>query len=142
MNMEDNINKMQKYYRGENPRELSSLVLAYIGDAVYEMLVRVHVLSFGNAPVNKLHRKSSTIVKAQAQKETYLKIEELLTEEEQAVFKRGRNAKSNTVPKNADLMDYKFATGFEAVFGYLYLKGEVDRLNYLFNEGVINEKGN
>ena len=142
MNAEDNIKKMQKYSGEENPRELSPLVLAYIGDVVYEMLVRVYVLSFGNAPVNKMHRKSSMIVKAQSQKETYFKIEKLLTEEEQAIFKRGRNAKSNTVPKNADLIDYKIATGLEAVFGYLYLKGEVDRLNYLFNEGVINEKEN
>lgn len=136
------LENLKAHAGGENPRELSPLVLAYIGDAVYEVLVRIHVLSFGNAPVNKLHRKSSEIVKAKGQKLAYLKIENLLTEEEQSVFRRGRNAKSHTMPKNADLMDYKIATGLEALFGYLYLKGETQRLFQLFNVGVVEEKEN
>lgn len=138
--MIENIEELKKHYSGGNPRELSPLVLAYIGDAVYEILVRLYVLSFGNAPVNKLHKKSSEIVKAKGQKNAYVKIEDMLTEEEAGVFKRGRNAKSHTTPKNADLMDYKIATGLEALFGYLYLKGDTQRLFQLFSKGVLEEK--
>ncbi len=141
----ENIEKLQKTYKtnsGENPKGLSPLVLAYVGDAVFEIFVRTYVLSFGNAPVNKLHKKSREIVKAKGQKDIYFKIEKMLTEEEQSVFKRGRNSKSNTMPKNADLMDYKYATGLEALFGYLYLKGDISRLEELFNAGVLNEKEN
>lgn len=126
----------------ENLMEISPLVLAYIGDAVFEIFVRMHVLSFGNTQVNKLHKKSREIVKAKGQSDIYFKIEKLLTEEEVGVFKRGRNAKSHTVPKNAELIDYKHATGLEALFGYLYLKGDVLRLIQLFEAGVSKEKEN
>ena len=85
-----------------DPREYSSLALAHIGDAVFEVLVRLVVLTDGNAPVNKLHKKARNIVNAKAQAEMYYRIKDTLTEEEEAVFRRGRNAKSFTVPKNAD----------------------------------------
>ena len=94
-----------------NPREYNSLALAHIGDAVFEVLVRLTVLTDGNAPVNKLHKKARAIVNAKAQAEMYYRIQDILTEEEADVFRRGRNAKSFTVPKNADLMDYRHATG-------------------------------
>ena len=133
---------IQKSYSGENPKELSPLVLAYIGDAVFELFVRTLVLSKGNAPVNKMHKCSREIVKAKGQSNMYFKIEDMLTEEEQGVFRRGRNAKSHTMPKNADLMDYKHATGLEALFGYLYLQGKIERLTALFNKGVLKDEEN
>ncbi len=119
-----------------NPRALSPLTLAYIGDAVYELLVRTVVLSDGNAPVNRLHKKARDIVNAKAQAEFYHRIADRLTEEEAAVFRRGRNAKSYTMPKNANVMDYRHATGVEAVFGYLYLAGEMERAIALFRAGM------
>lgn len=119
-----------------NPKELSSLVLAYVGDAVFELFVRLTVLSDGNAPVNHLHKKAKNIVNAKAQAEMYFTVASILTEEEEGVFRRGRNAKSNTVPKNMDLMDYRHATGLEALFGYLYLKGDKARALELFSLGM------
>lgn len=101
-----------------NPRQYSPLALAYIGDSVFDLVIKHKVVAKGNAPVNKLHRTTSRYVKASAQASTFRKIEGFLTEDEMAVFKRGRNAKSGTVPKNAELMDYKIATGFEALIGF------------------------
>lgn len=119
-----------------DPRTFSPLVLAYIGDAVFEVLVRLTVMTDGNAPVNRLHKKARDIVNAKAQAELYFRIRDTLTEEEAAVFRRGRNAKSFTVPKHADLMDYRHATGLEALFGYLYLKGDSARAAELFRMGI------
>ena len=121
---------------GIKPQEVSSLALAYIGDAVYELFVRTMVLSKGNAPVNKLHKQSKEYVNAKGQAEIYKKIAQYFTEEEKAVFRRGRNAKSYTTPKNMDIGYYRHATGLEAVFGYLYLKGDVKRALELFEKGV------
>ncbi|MGL4790561.1 MAG: Mini-ribonuclease 3, partial [Anaerotignaceae bacterium] len=98
------------------------------------------VTSYGNAPVNKLHKRSREMVKAKGQSNFYFRIENMLTEEEQSVFRRGRNAKSHTMAKNAEMIDYKHATGLEALFGYLYLKGDMDRLNVLFDAGIEKEK--
>lgn len=128
--------KILNEYTGQNPKELSPLVLAYIGDAVFELFSRLFVLSYGNMPVNMLNKKARDIVNAGAQAKMYFKIEEFLTEEEKSVFRRGRNAKSFTSPKNADLIDYRHATGLEAVFGYLYLSGRTERAVELFNLGI------
>ena len=95
--------------------QYSPLVLAYLGDAAYEILIRTIVVSEGNMQVNKLHKKSSALVKAAAQAEFLMAIEEDLTEEEHAVYKRGRNAKSFSMAKNATMKDYRMATGFEAL---------------------------
>lgn len=122
-----------------DPRGYSPLALAHIGDAIFEVLVRLTVLTDGNMPVNKLHKKARDIVNAKAQAEMYHRIKAELTEEEEAVFRRGRNAKSFTVPKNADLMDYRHATGLEALFGYLYLKGEKERVLHLFRLGMAEK---
>ncbi|MDR2903902.1 MAG: ribonuclease III [Clostridiales bacterium] len=111
----------------------SPLVLAYIGDAVFELLVRSRVVAGGNRPVNELHRQSASLVKAPTQAAMYHKIEDKLTEEEAAVLKRGRNAKSFTHAKNASITDYRHATGLEALFGYLYLKGNIHRIFELFD---------
>lgn len=115
----------------ENPKQLNPLVLAYIGDAVYELLSRSTVLSITKNP-KRLHRENSKIVSARGQKESVLKILPFLTEEEENILKRGRNAKSGTVPKNANLSDYKEATGLESLFGYLYLMKREQRLIELF----------
>lgn len=137
-----NLNELDLILGGQgviDPREYSPLALAHIGDAVFEVLVRLTVLTDGNAPVNKLHKKARDIVNAKAQAEMYHRIRAELTEEEEAVFRRGRNAKSFTVPKNADLMDYRHATGLEALFGYLYLKGDKARAVALFKQGMAEK---
>lgn len=123
---------LEREYNGVSPKELSPLVLAYIGDAVYELLVRTRVVALGNAPVNKMNALARRMVNAKAQSDAYFNISENLTDEESAVFKRGRNATSYTHPKNMDLSDYRHATGLEAVFGYLYLSGKHDRITELF----------
>lgn len=119
-------------------RSFSPLTLAYIGDAVYEIVIRTIIVEKGNAPVNKLHHKASSLVKAVAQKAAMEKILPLLTEEEEAVYKRGRNAKSYTSAKNASIIDYRIATGFEALMGFLYLMGRNDRLLELVKIAVNN----
>lgn len=122
-----------------NPNTCSALVLAYIGDAVYELYTRRRVLSeHSDMPAHKLHRESVLHVKAEAQSNAMSAIEELLTDREYAVYKRGRNAKSATVPKNANLIDYRRATGFEALLGYLELCGEKDRLAELMENAFNN----
>lgn len=116
--------------------QYSPLVLAYAGDAVYELYIRTLLLSQGNAPVHKLHKRSITYVKAKAQSDIIHRLMDSLTEEEQDVVRRGRNAKSGTIPKNADVTEYKYATGFEALIGYLYLRGEYSRLLELLKMSV------
>ena len=115
--------------------------LAYIGDAVYELMIRSIIVEHGNAPVNKLHKRSSRLVKAQTQAEAAVKLLEVFTEEEMAVYKRGRNTRSHTMAKNADMTDYRMATGFEAVMGYLHLKHDYDRIIELIRIGVGEKLG-
>lgn len=121
--------------KGLDARSYSPLGLAYIGDAVYELIVRTIVLSDGNMSVNKYHKKSSSMVKASAQTQVFEKIEGVLSQEEMAVYKRGRNSKSGSVAKHASMMDYRKATGVEALIGYLYLNGQMDRAIELIGAG-------
>lgn len=114
----------------------SPLVLAYIGDAVYELMVRSKVVNGGNIPVNKLHRHSARLVCAQTQARLIKLLEADLSEEELAVFKRGRNAKSVSTAKNASVADYRFATGFEALVGWLFLSEQFARLIDLISLGL------
>ena len=123
---------------GKDIRSFSPLTLAYIGDAVYEIVIRTIIVEKGNAPVNKLHHKASSLVKAVAQKEAMEKILPLLTKEEEAIYKRGRNAKSYTSAKNASVIDYRIATGFEALMGFLYLMGRNERMLELVKIAVNN----
>lgn len=116
--------------------QYSPLVLAYLGDAVYEMMIRAIIVHDGNMQVNKMHKMAKNLVKASAQAEMYYSIEPLLSEEEMSIFKRGRNAKSATKAKNATITDYRIATGFEALIGYLYLKKDLRRITDLVSEGV------
>ncbi len=118
------------------PELLSPLSLAYMGDAVYELYVRTHIMKNENMPVNKLHKAATGYVKAKAQSDIVHHIEGLLTESELAVYKRGRNAHSHTSAKNADIVDYRHATGFEALVGYLYLTKNHERLGFLLEKSV------
>lgn len=115
----------------EKPSMYSPLTLAYIGDSVYEVYVRAHLLENGNLPTNRLHKASINYVSAEAQSAFMEIVEPMLTEEEEAVYKRGRNAKSYTVPKHAQLIDYKRATGFEALIGFLYLSENKERIDQI-----------
>lgn len=114
----------------------SPLALAYIGDGVYEMFVRTYVMNKGNAPVNKMHKASRELVRASAQAKIYYLIEESLTDQEMAILKRGRNAKSISVPKNGDVTEYRHATGLEALIGYLYIDGQIERIKELIDLGL------
>ncbi len=114
----------------------SPLTLAYIGDSIYDLIIRTMLVEKGNSQVNKLHQKASSLVKAAAQKDILHAIQDNLTEEELGVFKRGRNAKSATTAKNASVTDYRIATGFEAMIGYLYMTEQMERILYLVKEGL------
>lgn len=116
-------------------RLLPPLALAYIGDAVYEVAVRQHVIARPNLRPHHLHRESTKFVSAKAQARLLALIEPQLTEQEQDVVRQGRNAKSGTVPKNADVLDYRHATAFESLVGYLYYTGAHDRLRGLILQG-------
>lgn len=104
-------------------RAYSPLTLAYIGDAIYDLIIRTIVVERANRPANKLHKTVVRYVNAGTQAQMIMALEEELTEEEKAVYHRGRNAKSYTSAKNASIADYRKATGLEALFGYLYLQG-------------------
>lgn len=119
--------------RDVNPSQIGSIALAFLGDAVFSLMVRDALLHSEIMSPNKLHKKAISMVRASAQSEGMEKILPILTEEEEAVFKRGRNVNSTKIPKNAEALDYRRATGLEALFGYLYLKDDKERLNYLFS---------
>lgn len=117
--------------------QYSPLTLAYIGDGIYDLIIRTILVEEGNARVNTLHKRASQIVKAEAQARLVHVIEEELSEEELAVYKRGRNAKSATSAKNASITDYRTATGFEALIGYLYMDDKIDRALELVKSGLL-----
>ena len=117
-------------------RTYSPLTLAYIGDGDYELVIRTVLVKKGNCPVNQLHRKASSLVKAASQSAMMEFIEPMLTEEEHSVYRRGRNAHSPTMAKHATMADYRRATGFEALMGYLYLKEDFGRIVELVRAGI------
>jgi ribonuclease-3 family protein len=123
-----------------NPNELAPLILAHIGDAIYEVVIRTITLSKGNRAIEKVHKDATKYVNAKAQADIIEKIQPILTEEELNIYKRGRNAKSNTKAKNASITDYRKATGFEALMGYLYLMDKTERMLDLIKEGINNGK--
>lgn len=108
-------------------RTISPLKLAYLGDAVFEIIIRTLVLDTTGGPVKKLHRKTSSLVNAAAQSAMIMAMLPELTEQEEAVFRRGRNAKTSTMSRHADIQDYRNATGLEAMYGYLYLTDQMER---------------
>lgn len=117
-------------------RTYSPLTLAYIGDAIYDLIIRTLIVKQGNSRPEKMHKRASALVKASAQAEMIERLLPMLTEEEHAIYKRGRNAKSYTMAKNATMLDYRKATGFEALMGYLYLKEDMSRLIDLVKAGL------
>ena len=129
--MEKGINQYileQFHIEEQDIKGYSPLTLAYIGDGIFDLIIRSLVVGKGNTSAHQLHRQTSKVVKAASQSAMIEKILPHLTKEEEAVYKRGRNAKSGTMAKNATMVDYRRATGFEALMGYLYLKNDFARL--------------
>ncbi|MDR7002482.1 Mini-ribonuclease 3 [Neobacillus niacini] len=135
---------MLDYENHVDAKQLNSLALAYMGDAVFEVYVRRHLLQSGKVRPNQLHRTGTKYVSAKAQCQILFQLmdEQILTEEETSVIMRGRNAKSGTVPKNTDVQTYRYSTAFEALMGYLYLTGEMNRLEELIQKAFsyVDEK--
>ena len=128
--------KMREFSQDE-ARQLNPLQLALIGDGIFEVFIRNYILARNTAlSANKIHVKAIGYVKAKSQSCIMHEIQQFLNEEEEAVYKRGRNAKSPTVPKNAEVRDYRMATGFEALVGYLYLTGNKERLEFILNKST------
>lgn len=142
--MEESLNYLEEQFElpAQDIRSYSPLTLAYIGDAIYDLYIRTILVKQGNAQANKLHKKASALVKAGTQAELVTILEPHFTPEEVAVYKRGRNAKSYTTAKNATMGEYRRATGFEAVFGYLYLTKQYNRMIDLMKIGLeeLNER--
>ena len=124
----------------DNIKSYSPLALAYIGDSVHTLYIRARIMAAGDKKVNELHKLCSRFVKAKAQSDAIYALLPYLTEEEEAVYKRGRNAKSYTTAKNADITTYRHATGFEALIGYLYLSKNDERLKFILDRSyeIIN----
>lgn len=114
----------------------SPLALAFIGDSIYDLIIRTYIISKGSKAVGKMHKESSLYVNAKTQAKIYHAIKDTLTEEELSVMKRGRNAKTGSKPKNTDLITYKHATGFETLIGYLYITKQLERLVALIAAGL------
>lgn len=124
----------------ENPKLLSPLMLAYVGDGVYELLVRQYLCARGNMPMGKLHSLGVSMVRASAQSDALEIILPVLSEEEETIFKRGRNASSAGVPRHSDPAQYRRSTGIEALFGFLYLSNRIDRVQELFDMITSQDK--
>lgn len=139
--MDESLKYLKELFQigDEDIRTYSPLTLAYLGDAVYEIVIRTLLVKKENCQVNKLHQRASSLVKASAQSAMIQKLEPVLTEEEHLVYKRGRNAHSVTMAKNATMSDYRRATGFEALIGYLYLKEDMTRMLDLIHAGLEEE---
>ena len=134
--MEENLVKYNNITREELAR-ISPLTLAYLGDTVYESFIREYLIRKNIfLKINDLHKQAIKYVNASAQSKAIKGLEDILTEEETNVFKRGRNHKKNTSAKNASIVDYRHSTGFEAVIGYLYLNDEDERLDFLIKKSI------
>lgn len=124
---------MDNDFKNIKPSDYSPLTLAFIGDGVYDLLVRSYVVNLANRPVGELNKIKVSFVNCKAQAEFMKKLMPQLTEEELSVYKRGRNAATSNTPKNSSVADYHSATGFEALFGYLYITKQNERIEQLFN---------
>jgi len=134
-----NVFKLGEIMDKNKAKNLNPIVLAFVGDAVYSLFVRERLTFMSDSKTGELNARATAEVNAVAQAEFLKNILPFLDEEELAIFKRARNAKKTTKAKHATVSEYNVATGFEAVLGYLYLIGQNDRLNFLLNEGNINE---
>ena len=123
------LKSIKKYYNvtDTDPASIGPLKLAYIGDSVYELIIRSTLMDTGERSVKKMNKLDHDLVNATAQAVIAKRMEPLFTEEERTIFKRGRNAKNNSASKHANIRDYRIATGLESVFGYWYLSGQMDR---------------
>ena len=117
-------------------RAVNVKTLAFIGDVVYELYIREHVISNSREQVNKLHKKTIKYVSAKAQARIVAAMDTELSDEEKDIIRRGRNAEANTVPKNTDVVTYKIATGFESLIGFLYLEKRIERLEYIIDRSI------
>lgn len=139
------INMEREYLSEREANAYSPLSLAFLGDSVYDTLVREYLLRKANMPVAKLHSAKIRLVCAEFQSDAYDVLSENLTEHELSVLKRGRNATGNTVPKHADAAQYRRATAIECLFGYLYITGQNERISQLFEvmipEGAAETDG-
>ena len=141
--MEESLTEAIREKLDLHPQEAdgySPLVLAWIGDVVYELTLRTMLIAGGNRPVNKLNRADSRLARAGAQSDMMDVLLPIMTQEEQSIYRRGRNAHSYTKAKNASVGEYRRATGFEAVIGYLYLRGEYRRLEELIAVGIASRQ--
>lgn len=139
--MEEGINLLEQIRsrfqcRDVDIRTYSPLTMAYIGDAIYDLVIRTVVVERGNRSANDLHRKTTQYVKAGAQAEMIEALSDMLTEEEAGIYRWGRNAKFYTKAKNASVGEYRRATGMEALMGYLYMTGRTERMLELIQEGI------
>lgn len=141
--MEESINYLKEIFAlpDVDIKTYSPLTLAYIGDGIYELIIRTVLVGQGNRQAEMLHKKASRYVKASAQAEMILALRDELTEEETQVFKRGRNARTSTMARHATVHDYRHATGFEALMGYLYLTGQTARMIDLVKLGIDKTGG-
>nr|WP_309275061.1 Mini-ribonuclease 3 [Paenibacillus sp.] len=125
-----------EYPPSRKPRLIPPIVLAYIGDAIYEVGVRQYLISKTNLKPHQLHRQATAMVSAKAQSRILAALEPVLTEEEKDVVRQGRNAKSGSIPKNADVLEYRHATAFESLIGYLYYMQQLERIQELIGMGI------
>ncbi|USG66028.1 Mini-ribonuclease 3 [Brevibacillus ruminantium] len=132
---------MQKEELSRDPHLLNPLVLAFLGDATYSHCVRFHLIAKGLVKPNVLHKTANQYVSAKAQANILLTLMPTFSEEEAAVVRRGRNAKSGSSAKNADIIDYRHATAFEALIGYLYLCGKEDRMAEIIEQAFAIVEG-
>lgn len=132
--MENKMNEKAKSII--KPQEINALALAYLGDAIYEVYIREHVLLKGNYKQNILHKRTIAYVSAKSQAKIIKRMQLYLTEDELDIVKRGRNMKSNTSPKNTIIIDYRNSTGFETLIGYLYLQGKISRLEEIIQMAI------
>lgn len=132
------LGRDDKPWKESEVRLMNPLVLAYMGDAIYDLYIRTYLINRFDVSVHRLHVMATRFVKARAQYLTIQRIIVQLSEDEFIIFKRGRNAKSGTVPKNADVIEYRYATGFESLLGYLYLCGKDSRLTIILQMAVCN----
>ena len=128
-------------YPVEDPRQIPALNLAYVGDTVYDLYIRAYLIHTHPETVHNLHLLSAQMVCAQGQARAFFALEPMLTEEELAIYRRGRNAHSGTVPKNANVTDYRVATGLETLLGHLWVLGREERIDELMAVAVrVNEE--
>lgn len=136
--MHDEIYSLFAHLPPRDPKLLAPLVLAYVGDTVYDLYVRTLLVHKSDATAHGMHLQAAKLVCASAQAEALHSIESLLTAEETAIYKRGRNAHMGSIPKNASIVEYRVATGFEALLGFLYLRGDQARIDVLMREALAH----